>query len=85
MGVMINRVVGFLTSPLSVAMTAFVVGFVLLAFRRRWATVLLVAGVVWLCARDGLPFFSIGNPLWGLLFISVLCKEEAEEPEEEAI
>lgn len=60
MGVMINRVVGFLTSPLSVAMTAFVVGFVLLAFRRRrWATVLLIAGVVWLWIMSTGAMYSL--------------------------
>ncbi len=33
----------------------------------------MIAGTAWLCIRNGLPFFSIDNPLWGLLFISVLC------------
>ena len=35
------------------------------------SVVAMIVGTVWLSARDGLPFFSLDNPLWGLLFISV--------------
>ena len=33
----------------------------------------LLCGTIWLCGSAGIPFFSLDNPMWGLLFISVFC------------
>ena len=33
----------------------------------------LLLGTIWYCILDGIPVFSFENPMWGLLFISVLC------------
>ena len=34
-------------------------------------TVVTLLAVIWLCARDSLPFFAFENPWWGLLFVTV--------------
>ena len=33
----------------------------------------LLLGAIWYCILDGILVFSFENPMWGLLFISVLC------------
>ncbi len=43
-------------------------GGILIGFCAVFATFF---GVLWLCLRDGIPFPSLDNPLWALLFISV--------------
>ena len=65
MGVVVNHVVGYLTSPMSVALTLVVAGLVFLALgRRRGGMWLVLAGTVWLWIfSTGLAYAFLGGRL----------------------
>ncbi|MBR2066095.1 MAG: hypothetical protein IJ983_03280, partial [Kiritimatiellae bacterium] len=65
MGIAVNRMVGYFTSPLSVALTLVVAGLVFLALgRRRGGTWLVLAGTVWLWIfSTGFAYAVLGGRL----------------------